>query len=51
MQKLPEHVAAAAAGVVALVLSAHPGKARAMYARHLRAGSWVRASATPRSRR
>jgi len=36
MQKLPEHVAAVAAGVVALALSAHPGKAGGMYARNAR---------------
>jgi KDO2-lipid IV(A) lauroyltransferase len=36
MQKLPEHVAAAAAGAVAVVLSNVSGKARTMYGRHLR---------------
>jgi phosphatidylinositol dimannoside acyltransferase len=36
MQRLPELVAAAAAGVVASVLGALPTDARAMYARHLR---------------
>ena len=34
LQKLPELVAAAAAGVVALVLCAFPGKAGVMYRRH-----------------
>ena len=36
MQKLPELVAAAAASVVAMVLSNFSGKAGAMYGRHLR---------------